>query len=381
MVGGGVASVRCARALRRHGFEGSILIVGDEDRLPYNRPPLSKELLRADLPDELLEVEPASWYARRSVEVLTRTTVIAVDPDARRARFADGGAVTFQHCLLATGAELRRIEIPGGADALMLRTALDARRLRSMAVAAPRGAPVVIIGGGFIGLEVASAMAGLGLRPTVVEIAPILWGGSLGTGLATWAAHRVAAAGIALRLAAAVTRLADGAVWIGDERLPAAFVAVGIGVRPRDALAVQAGLATDDGIVVDIGQRTSHPAVWAAGDVARANGRRVEHWHAAREAGERAALSMLALPVPDPPPSWVFSEVAGVTLDIVGAIDGWDAERWLADERLLAYLTGGRVVGLASIGGSLPPEVARGLLSNGASMTEIAAAARLRTVG
>lgn len=376
LVGGGVASVRCARALRRHGFEGSILLVGDEDRPPYNRPPLSKELLRDDLPDELLVAEPASWYSRRSIELLTDARVTAIDADARRATLGDGSTVAFERCLLATGAELRRLSVPGADQALMLRTAPDARRIRAAALAAPRGAPVVVIGGGFIGLEVASALAALGLRPTVVEVAQGLWGGTLGSGLAGWAADRLTAIGIEVRLGSAVTGLADGAAWLGEERMPATFVVGGIGVLPRDDLAVKAGIAVGDGILVDAEQRTSHAAVWAAGDVARVNGRRVEHWHAAREAGERAALSMLGLAVPPPPPAWVFSEIAGSMLDVIGAVDGWDEERWLIEGRVLAYLGSGRLLGLASIDNALGAEAGRGLLAAGASPDEAEAAAR-----
>ena len=368
--------MRCARTLRRHGFDGSVLIVGDEDRAPYNRPPLSKELLRDDLPDELLAAEPASWYARRSIELLTEARVTAIDPDAGRASLADGSAIAFERCLLATGAELRRLSIPGAEQALMLRTAADARRIRAAAVAAPPGSPVVVIGGGFIGLEVASALATHGLRPTVVEMAPSLWGGTLGIDLAAWASDRLAEIGVELRLGTAVSRLADGAAWLGEERLPATFVVAGIGVLPREHLAETAGIAVADGIVVGADQRTSHHAMWAAGDVARVDGRRVEHWHAAREAGERAALSMLGMPLPPVPPPWVFSEIAGTMVDVVGAFDGWDEERWLMPGRLIGYLGSGRLVGLASIDNALAVETGRRLVADGALPEEAVQLAR-----
>ena len=184
LVGGGVASVRCARALRRNGFTGSILLVGLEPALPYNRPPLSKELLRDDLSDELVMAEPASWYARRSVELRTGTTVVELDPDAHVATLDDGSVIGFAQCLIATGAEPRTLPIDGGEHAILLRTLPDARRLRAAAIAAGEGAPATVIGGGFIGVEVASALASLGLRPTVVEMADALWGGALGRSLA-----------------------------------------------------------------------------------------------------------------------------------------------------------------------------------------------------
>ncbi|MEA2651495.1 MAG: 3-phenylpropionate/trans-cinnamate dioxygenase ferredoxin reductase component, partial [Chloroflexota bacterium] len=250
---------------------------------------------------------------------------------------------------------------------LMLRTAADARRIRAAAVAAEEGAPVVVIGGGFIGLEVASALATHRLRPTVVEMAPTLWGGALGTELAAWARDRLTEFGVELRLGAAVSRLAGGAAWLDGERLPATFVVAGVGVLPRHDLAEAAGIAVADGILVDAGQRTNHPAVWAAGDVARVDGRRVEHWHAAREAGERAAVSMLGLPLPSVPPTWVFSEIAGKMVDVVGAFDGWDEERWLIPGRLIGYLGAERLAGLASIDNALAVEVCRRLVADGAS--------------
>ncbi|MGH2379962.1 MAG: FAD-dependent oxidoreductase, partial [Candidatus Limnocylindria bacterium] len=243
------------------------------------------------------------------------------------------------------------------------------------AIAAAPGAPAVVVGGGFIGLEVASALAALGLRPTVVEMSSSLWAGTMGNGLAGWATDRLAGAGVELRLASAVSRLADDAAWIHDERLPAPFVVAGIGVLPRQELAVAAGIATRDGILVDAGQRTDHPAVWAAGDVARVNGQRVEHWHAAREAGERAALSMLGLPIPAVPPPWVFTEIGGATLDVIGTLDGWETEEWLIEDRLLAYRHGERVIGLASIDGALGADVCRQLLAAGASLKGVLAAA------
>jgi NADPH-dependent 2,4-dienoyl-CoA reductase/sulfur reductase-like enzyme len=377
LVGGGVASVRCARALRRPGFTGSILIVGDEDHAPYNRPPLSKELLRDDLPDELVLAEPERWYGRRSVELHLGARVVELDAEIRMATLDDGSRIAFEQCLLATGAEPRALPIEGGAHALLLRTLDDARRLRAAAVAADTGAAVTVIGGGFIGVEVASALAALGLRPTIVEMAADLWGGLLGTRLAGWGADRLADAGVTLRRGAAVTRLDEGSAWIGDERLPHAFAVAGIGVRPRVELAERAGLQTAGGIATDADQRTSHPSIWAAGDVARVDGRRVEHWHSAREAGERAALSMLGLPVSPQRAPWVFSEVGGVTLDIIGQADTWEEERWMRDASVLAYLDGDRVVQLAIIGSALDVDIARSLAERGASVHELEDAARL----
>ena len=371
LIGGGVASVRCARALRRNGFTGSILLVAEEPTLPYNRPPLSKELLRDDLPDELVMAEPASWYARRSVNTRTGTTVVELDPVAGVGTLDDGSTIGFGQCLIATGAEPRTLPIDGDEHAILLRTLSDARRLRAAAVAAGEGAPATVIGGGFIGVEVASALVSLGLRPTVVEMAGALWGGSLGPRMAEWGAAQLEAAGVRLRLAAAVTRLDPQSAWIGDERLAHDLAVAGIGVIPRVELARRAGLEVDDGIVTDREQRTSHPAVWAAGDVARFGPRRVEHWHSARESGERAGLSMLGLPTPHPPAPWLFTEVAGIPLDVIGAAGGWDEERWVRESSVLAYLEAGRVVQLAVTDSALDPGSARRLVETNASVREL----------
>lgn len=371
LVGGGVASVRCARTLRREGFTGSILLVGEELSPPYNRPPLSKELLRADLPDELLMAEPASWYERRGIELAAGVAVTTLEPDPGRALLSDGSSVSFDRCLLATGAEPVSLPVPGVEHAFLLRTLADARRLRAAASSAESGSRVVVVGGGFIGIEVASGLAAMGLRPTLVERSNALWGGSLGAAASAWGLERLTAAGIQVRLNASVTRLDEHGVWVGQELIGAAVVVAGVGVRPRVGLAVKAGLAVDDGIITDTDQRTSHRRVWAAGDVARWSERRVEHWHAARESGERAARSMLGLdgaPVPVP---WVFSEVGGVPVDIVGGESAWDEERWLVHDRLVAQLASGRVVGLVSIDSAMPATQMRRAVAEGLAAEEL----------
>jgi 3-phenylpropionate/trans-cinnamate dioxygenase ferredoxin reductase component len=358
LIGGGVASVRCARTLRREGFDGRILLVGDEPVLPYNRPPLSKELMRDALPDDLVLAEPETWYARRSIDLLLGRRVVGLDAEARTATLDDGTGIGFERCLIATGAEPRHLPVPGGEHALLLRTLADARGLRAAAVEAGPGAPVAVVGGGFIGLEVASSLTSLGLRPTVLELGDRLWSGSLGSELSDWATDALAGIGVGIRLGAGVTRLEPDTAWVGDDRVEAAFVVAGIGVRPRVALAEAAGLETNDGIVTDASHRTSHPAIWAAGDVARRAGMRIEHWHAAREGGERAARSMLGLEVgPDPAP-WVFSEVGGHALDVIGAVEPWTDERWVR-EGVLVYADGDRLIGVASVDGAMPVEHAR----------------------
>jgi NADPH-dependent 2,4-dienoyl-CoA reductase/sulfur reductase-like enzyme len=363
LIGGGVASVRCARTLRRGGFQGRIALVGNEPSLPYNRPPLSKELLRDDLPDDLVLAEPERWYERRSVELLTGRRVAQLDLDARQATLDDRTVIEFDRCLIATGARPRKLNVKGGDSTLLLRTLADARAIRARAIEAGAGAGVTVIGGGFIGVEVASGLAALGLRPTILEMGERLWAGTLGDELDAWARERLAAAGIEVRLGATVTRLDEGGAWVGDERHDHAFSVAGIGVVPRTELAESAGLAVGDGILTDGEHRTTDATAWAAGDVARVDGRRIEHWHAAREGGERAALSMLGQPVPAQRAPWVFSEVAGELLDVVGWAPTWDDTIVLGDPDssrfAVAYEADGAVRQLAVANGAIPVEEAR----------------------
>lgn len=367
LVGGGVAAARCARTLRRQGFDGSMLLVGDERIPPYNRPPLSKELLRDDLPAELALAEPMSWYERRGVELALGTPAVSLDVEDCTVELADGAVIRYGQLLLATGAEPRRPRMPGAQHALLLRTLPDAEALRSVAVAGTRA---VVIGGGFIGVEVASSLAARGLSVTIVEVADALWAGTLGPGLSEWATGRLAAVGIGVRLEATCEAIAADGVRLVGERLPADFVVAGVGVTPRVDLAVAAGLDVDNGVLVDEAQQTSAPGVFAAGDMARPrDGIRIEHWHAAREAGERAALGMLGQPIPARRTPWVFSEVGGVSLDVVGLAPAWDEIMVRGDVH--AYLTGGRVVQLAVIGGAVPIEEARTFVESGGALPEL----------
>lgn len=372
LVGGGVASVRCARALRRRGFAGSVLLVGEEPHAPYNRPPLSKEWLARELPPELVSAEPPEWYERQRIELRTDTTVTGLDAGRRLATLADGSRVRFGRCLLATGAAPRRPPVPGAEHALLLRTLDDARRLRDRAP----GARVVVIGGGFIGVEAAASLAARGAVVTVLELGSAAWAGTLGPELSAWAGRSLAASGVTLRTGTAVTELEADAVWVGDERLPADLILAGVGVTPREGLAQEAGLACGDGIVTDGSHATSAEGIFAAGDVARVDGIRVEHWHAAREGGERAALAMLGEALPPPRAPWIFSEFAGQKLDVVGYAPMWDEAIPLGgpagDRFAIAYLREGVVAQLAIVNAALPIDESRAWIAGQPARAELA---------
>jgi 3-phenylpropionate/trans-cinnamate dioxygenase ferredoxin reductase component len=373
LIGGGVASVRCARALRRHGHTDAILIVGDELHPPYNRPPLSKEVMRDEVTFELVAAEPATWFERRGIELRTDTTVASLDTAGRRAMLADGTRIGYRRCLIATGAAPREPPIPGAQHALLLRTIDDALAIRTRAV---EGARAVLVGGGFIGVEVAASLAARGMDVTVVELAPWLWSGQLGGELSDWAAAVLAGVGVSVRLAMAVTAIEPEAVRLGDERLAADLIIAGVGVTPRDGIAREAGLAVDDGILTDASQATGADGVWAAGDVARVDGSRVEHWHAAREGGERAAFAMLGLPVPPMRAPWVFSEFGGQQLDVVGVSNAADERVTIGDATSHSFAIGfvrdGVATGVGIVNGGLPVEDARRLVDERRPATELA---------
>ena len=225
------------------------------------------------------------------------------------------------------------------------------------------GTQAVVIGGGFIGVEVASSLAARGVTVTVVEVAGALWAGALGEPLSDWAREQLSAAGVDVRLNATCESVTADGVRLAGEQLPADLVVAGVGVVPRVDLAAAAGLDVDDGVLVDEGQRTSAAGILAAGDMARPrDGMRIEHWHAAREGGERAALAMLDQPLPPRRAPWFFSEVAGITLDVLGMATAWD--EIVAMPGLFAYVTDGRVVQLAVIDGSVEVEAARRLVED-----------------
>jgi 3-phenylpropionate/trans-cinnamate dioxygenase ferredoxin reductase subunit len=357
LVGGGVAAARCARTLRRGGFAGTITLVGEEPTPPYNRPPLSKELLRDEVPDELVLAEPVSWYERRGVELRLGVPAVALEPETRVVELADATRLRYGSCLLATGAAAR---VPDG-PALVLRTLADAHALRDAATA---GRTATVVGGGFIGVEVAASLAARGVGVRLLCGSSLLWGGAFGAAASAWAAAALERAGVDVRFGAVA---ADGS-GSGSSDL----VVAGIGVDPRVELATAAGLEVDDGVVVDGSQATSLPGVFAAGDVARQRARpRVEHWHAAREGGERAGLAMLGQAVPAPRAPWVFSEFADAKLDAVGWPDPEAAEVQVAPG-VVSFVRGDSLVQVVTFDGAAPVERIRTLVEQAATPADLA---------
>lgn len=341
IVGAGQAGVQTAEALRSGGFTGSITLLGDEVQGPYHRPPLSKAWLAGEMDGAQLVLRSPDVLARKNIVLRTGVTVTSIDRRARQVLLADGSALSYTGLVLATGATPRSLPVPGGKanGVLALRSMGDANNIaQRMSECIENQQPVLIIGGGFIGLEVAATARKKGLPVTVLEAAPRLLGRVLAPVLSDWYAQLHRSHGVRLlldaRIAALETdqqnsvtgvRLADGTL------LPAGLVVVGIGVVANDELAQAAGIECDRGIVVDACGRTSDPAIVAAGDcTARRLGDasllRLESVQNATEQGKSAAAALLGIDKPFSATPWFWSDQYDHKLQMAGLSMG--ADQW-----------------------------------------------------
>ena len=321
IIGAGLAGAKAAQTLREEGFDGSIVLVGAESEVPYERPPLSKGYLTGAEPfDKALVHEPA-WYTTNRVELRPGTVAASVDPGAHVVALADGASVPYDRLLLATGAAPVRLPIPGADLAHTLRTKADSDALRT---AFQPGQRVVLIGGGWIGLELASAAVGAGCEVTVVEQAAVPLAAALGPEVAGVFAQEHQRHGVQLLTGVTAERITDSWVVVAGDEMPADVVVSAVGARPVTGLAEAAGLSVDNGIVVDAALRASAPDIYAAGDVASAfhprYGRhlRVEHWDNAAQQGPAAARSMLGQPVAYDRTPYFYTDQYDLGMEYVG---------------------------------------------------------------
>ena len=357
IVGAGLAGASAADELRSQGYIGDLTLIGSEPHAPYERPPLSKGILLGQADPGSAFVHPQGWYADHDVDLVTDTTVTGIDLDTRHV-VVGSRKVSYDRLLIATGAQPRRLAPidKSGAPVTYLRTLDDARALRERL----RG-HLLIVGAGWIGLEVASAARQAGARVTVVEAAPLPLGPVLGPELAPLLVglHRDHGVGLRLSTSVAAVDVDGGRTRVrlsdGDELTPDLIV-VGIGAEPDDQLAARAGLATDRGVLVDARLRASDPHVYAAGDVAHHDhpllGRlRVEHWDTAIHQGRHAARAMLGDDEPYRRQPYFFTDQFDLGLEYVGHVGpaGYDelvvrGDRearivnalWIRDGRVLA---------------------------------------------
>ncbi|QWF24089.1 FAD-dependent oxidoreductase [Nocardioides sp. LMS-CY] len=311
VIGAGLAGNAAAEELREQGYDGDVVLLGAEQHLPYDRPPLSKDVLLGHEDVEATGLRDADWYTERAIDVRTGTAASAVDLE-RRVVVTPGGEIAFDKLLLATGSEPRRLPVTG-APAAYLRTRDDSAALRAALLEKPR---LTVVGGGWIGLEVAAAARAAGCDVTLIEpqAQPLL--GVLGERLGSAFADLHRQHGVDLRL---------GTSFDGTSPVPADLVLVAVGAAPRLDLAVAAGLDVDGGVLVDATLRTSHPDVYAAGDIAAHDhptlGRlRVEHWDNAIEQGRAAARSMLGADAPYDRVPYFFTDQYDLGVEYVGRV-------------------------------------------------------------
>ncbi|MBM3094859.1 FAD-dependent oxidoreductase [Ensifer sp. T173] len=363
IVGAGECGARAAFALREKGHEGDITLIGAEPHLPYERPPLSKEGLAGQLEPKF--VADAERYQAAGIQVLTDTPVETIDRDAKTVRLADGRQLSYDRLLLTTGARPR--SLPGLSETSplirMLRTHTDAAAIRSKL--AP-GKVLAIIGGGFIGLELAATARKLGADVVLLEGLPRVLSRGVPEEIATVVAarHRLEGvdircntkiAGIAEREEKVQIELADGEILVAD------LVVVGIGAVPNAALAEAAGLAIDNGIAVDKTLCTSDPDIFAAGDccsypLGHYGGRRIrlEAWRNAQEQGTLAAANLLGAAETIASVPWFWSDQYDLTLQIAGLADGavMTVQRDLGDGAFILFHLdpSGRLISASGIG-------------------------------
>jgi 3-phenylpropionate/trans-cinnamate dioxygenase ferredoxin reductase subunit len=382
IIGGGQAGGRAAEAMRAAGFDGRIVILAGEPRRPYERPPLSKQVLTGEAPDDAAFLREPGYYADHGIEVRTGAEAVAIDRREKAVALADGTTLGYDKLLLATGSRVKRLPLPGGdlAGVHYLRTLDDAVALRGDLGSGRR---LVIVGGGYIGLEVAASARKLGCAVTVLEAADAVMRRQIAPELGHWFAARHRAHGVDLRLGAQVARFeaARGrvaAVTCADgTRLDADAVVVGVGVAPNTDLAEAAGLTCDDGIVVGETGQTDDPAIFAAGDVTRhwnpVLGRRLrlESWQNAQFQADAAGRGMAGEAHRHGLVPWFWSDQFDINLQMVGLPERWDRVVWRGDPAAdrafsLFYLRDGQVVGANAVNQGRDIAPARKLIETGA---------------
>jgi 3-phenylpropionate/trans-cinnamate dioxygenase ferredoxin reductase subunit len=334
IVGAGLAGAKAAEALRERGFDGRVMLIGEEPTRPYERPPLSKGYLTGEADSASLFVHDETFYAERSIELLTSTTVTALDLADQTVSLSDGTALRFDKALLATGAQARTLTTPGAdlPGVHYLRTVADADAL---AAAAASATSVAIVGAGWIGSEVAASLRTRGLAVTLIEPSVVPLERVLGREIGEVYRDLHARHGVDLRLGEGVAALHGGrrveeVLTTAGTRLGVDLVIAGIGAIPRTRLAADAGLRIDGGVVTDEYLRTSHPDVYAAGDVASAwhpvfGARvRVEHWANALNQGPAAAANMLDAREPYTHVPYFFSDQYDLGMEYTGYCPEWD---------------------------------------------------------
>ena len=381
IIGAGHAGVQAAASLRDEGFDGKITLIGDEAELPYHKPPLSKTFIKdPGARPQILRAE--AFYTGADIELMTGESVEALDLAGSKVRLASGGAIPFRHAIIATGARPRELSIEGGPldGVLSLRSIADARAIRDRAEGVE---DVAVMGGGFIGLEIAATLAASGRRVTVIEAQDRLLARAVAPAVASHVATRLASSGVRILTATTIARLEghDGDITAVEtsagERIPAKMLIVGIGVAPNAELAAAAGLAVANGISVDAQLRTAAPNVLAIGDVAH-----YRHWMTgadvrlesvqnATDHAKLAARTITGHAEPYAAVPWFWSDIGNMKLQMVGLTAGSDRQIVTGepqDNRFSVFhYFGGRLLGIETVNSPADHMLGRKMMAAGFS--------------
>jgi 3-phenylpropionate/trans-cinnamate dioxygenase ferredoxin reductase subunit len=379
IIGTGQAGFQAASSLRQAGFEGEVTLVGDEPQLPYQRPPLSKAFLKGEGDPAEVHLRPETFFASKEIGVVSGDRAEHIDREAKQVTLASGRVLDYDHLVLATGARPRALPVPGSDldGVLMLRTVADAQVLRERLQGEPR---LVVVGGGFIGLELAASARQKGAEVTVVEALDRTMARAVTPAISAHFAALHAAEGATILHGATVAQMTGNGsvsgVELGDRtKIEADLVVIGVGVVPNVELAESAGLPVKDGIVVDETLRTSDPAVWAIGDCASypsvqaGHLVRLESVQNATDHGRAVATAIMGEPAPYDALPWFWSDQHSRKLQIAGLPHGHDSVVLRGDPEGEAFsafcFAGDRLVCVESVNRMPDHMAARKLLTAG----------------
>ncbi len=328
LIGGGLASGQAAKQLRENDPESLITLVGEESYVPYDRPPLSKEFLRGEKPRDALYFDPEQYFQARGIDLILGVAVQQLDLANKTAVLANGEGIAFEKALIATGGRPIRLKLPGSnlPGVYYLRTLDDSA---AIAAEASPGKRAVLIGAGFIGMEVAASLAQRGVQVTVIEAQPHIWPRFANATLAGFFQDYCVKKGVTFHTNDLVTEIRgqgrpSTVVTRAGKEIPCDFVCIAVGIVPNVELAQQAGLKVDNGIVVNEYLQSSHPDLYAAGDVANyldpvfGKRRRVEHWGHAEYCGQLAGQNMAGAGNPYDLLTYVWSDIFDLHLEFAG---------------------------------------------------------------
>ena len=360
LIGGGVAAYSAAKRIRKLKPGARVVMVSEDELPPYDLPPLSKEYLRGDKSEADIIYPALETTKLNPIDIVLKVSVTALDADSKTVTLSSGETIRFDKALLATGGTPIKLPVPGAElpGVFVLRTAADAR---AISAAATPGARAVVVGAGFIGVEIAASLTRLGVQVTVIEALDRLMSRSADPVVATAVQSACEARGVRFLLNQMVSGVkgsgkAEGVLTAGGDLTPCDLVVVGIGIRPNVELARQAGLAVDNGIIVDAGMRTSAPDIFAAGDAINypdpIAGRRIraEHWGHAEYSGLLAGQNMAGEDKSYDFMNYAWSDVFDLHIETAGHLAGYDqavvrgdpdgtsfTSLYLKDAKLVAY--------------------------------------------